>query len=190
MEFAREWNFNVITSSPHYPQSNGMAERTIQTVKTLLTKARMENRDPYVAVLYYRNSPVSGITLSPAQMRISRALKTKLPAMASQLMPEINHPREVLLARQTKQKLYYDRYTKRQPSFSAGEAVRIKHPCERLWQPAVVISDHVSPRSHIVETSEGAIYRHTSQHIRKSPSWQTRAMWRQGKIKHHHQLML
>jgi hypothetical protein len=118
MEFAREWNFNVITSSPHYPQSNGMAERTIQTVKTLLKKAHMENRDPYVALLYYRNSPVSGMTLSPAQMLMSRALKTKLPVMACQLMPEINHPREELLARQTKQKLYYDRYTKMQPSFS------------------------------------------------------------------------
>lgn len=30
-------------------------------------------------------------------------------------------------------------------------------------------SDYVSPQSHIVETSEGAVYRRTSQHIRKSP---------------------
>ena len=30
MPFAKDWNFNIITSSPHYAQSNGQAERTIQ----------------------------------------------------------------------------------------------------------------------------------------------------------------
>ncbi len=32
-EFAREWGFYHDTSSPKYPKSNGLVERTIQTVK-------------------------------------------------------------------------------------------------------------------------------------------------------------
>ena len=48
-EFATEYGFTYRTSSPIYPQSNGQAERTVQTVKTLLKKAS----DPYKALLDY-----------------------------------------------------------------------------------------------------------------------------------------
>ena len=34
-DFASEWNLKIITSSPNYSQSNGQAERAIQTVKKL-----------------------------------------------------------------------------------------------------------------------------------------------------------
>jgi hypothetical protein len=37
-EFARNWSFDIVTSSPEYPRSNGQAERCIQTVKLLLKK--------------------------------------------------------------------------------------------------------------------------------------------------------
>ena len=38
-DFANKWEFEVVTSSPHYPKSNGLVERNIQTVKQLLRKA-------------------------------------------------------------------------------------------------------------------------------------------------------
>ena len=77
--FAQEWGFKISTSSPHYPQSNGMSERTIQTIKNLLRKADDEGNDPYIALLDYRNTPVTGMQESPAQLLMSRMLKSKLP---------------------------------------------------------------------------------------------------------------
>ena len=34
-QFAKEWGFSIVTSSPTYAQSNGLAERNVQTIKRL-----------------------------------------------------------------------------------------------------------------------------------------------------------
>ena len=42
--FAEDWRFQHITSSPEYPRSNGLAEKTVQTVKSYLKKLKMTTK--------------------------------------------------------------------------------------------------------------------------------------------------
>ena len=53
-DFAKQYDFTHITSSPKFPQANGAAERAVHTVKTLLTKSD----DPHMAMLAYRSTPL------------------------------------------------------------------------------------------------------------------------------------
>lgn len=51
--FAKNWNFESKTSSPRFPQSNGMVEKHLQTVKYMLSKAEYDGKDPYLTLLEY-----------------------------------------------------------------------------------------------------------------------------------------
>jgi len=60
--FASSWNFHIVTSSPTYPQSNGLVERNVQTIKRLFKKAQDEGKD---IEMEFRNTPLDE---SPAQL--------------------------------------------------------------------------------------------------------------------------
>ena len=52
-----------------------MAERAVGVVKNILRKVR----DVNVVLMEYRNTPISGLNLSPANLLFNRRLRTKLP---------------------------------------------------------------------------------------------------------------
>jgi len=70
-EFAREWKFNHITSSPYYAQSNGKAESAVKIAKSLLQKAKRDGRDIWLYLLEWRNVPSQGLDSSPCQRLMS-----------------------------------------------------------------------------------------------------------------------
>ena len=153
-DFASSWGFKLTTSSPTYAQSNGLSERAVQTVKRTLKKAD----DPYIGMLEYRNTPVTGMTYSPSQLLMSRTARTKIPAAKELLQPCVpTDVRRQLESRQRQQALYYNKGAKPLQPLKANENVRLRQG--NTWVPAVVSESANTPRSYIVTTTNGQDYR-------------------------------
>ena len=75
----QEYHVNHITSSPHYPQSNGLVEKFVQIVKNLFHKARNEGADLFKVLMIYRNTLLGSTLQSPMQMLQNRAVRSQLP---------------------------------------------------------------------------------------------------------------
>ena len=87
-DFTREYEFEHLTSSPDYPQSNRKVENAIKTAKSLMKTARESGQDFYLSLLAWRNTPTEGMGSSPAQRLFSRHTKTSLPSASRLLEPE------------------------------------------------------------------------------------------------------
>ena len=116
-DFAADWEFQHITSSPKYPQSNGEVERAVQTMRMILKKST----DEYVT-----------------QLSVSRKLKTRVPCHPNELKPQL--PDYELVKK--KEKAYRDKmkadYDRRhrvvQPNGPfPGDRVWIQTSSERVW---------------------------------------------------------
>ena len=168
-QFAESWGFRHCTSSPRYPQSNGLAEKSVQTAERIIVKAAASGRDPYTALLEYRTMPISDCGKSPAQLLMSRRLRSILPPTHASLQPAVvdaESTRRSFEEKQVKQKRFYDRTAKSRTRISAGDHVLLKKNTGR-YQPAIVTEEVNAPRSYVVRTRDGAVYRRTSHHLNK-----------------------
>ncbi|CAB3995793.1 Retrovirus-related Pol poly from transposon [Paramuricea clavata] len=78
-EFANEYGFQIVTSSAHYPRSNGYIESQVKTVKAILAKAKKADTDPNIALLCLRSTPIDNELPSPAEPLMKMKLQDNLP---------------------------------------------------------------------------------------------------------------
>ena len=76
-DFTKHWQIEV--SSPRNHQSNGMAERCVQTMKASLIKTIKEGEDMDLVLLTYKTTPLNHRLPLPAELLNSRKYKTLLP---------------------------------------------------------------------------------------------------------------
>uniref|UniRef100_H2M3Q2 Integrase catalytic domain-containing protein n=1 Tax=Oryzias latipes TaxID=8090 RepID=H2M3Q2_ORYLA len=153
--FAACYGFEHVTSSPRFPQSNGEAERAVQTVKRLLKKSS----DPYRALLAYRATPLQN-GYSPAELLMGRRLRTTVPALPSLLDPAL--PDYHTLGAKEREKRWRDARTfdKRHKARNLEPLV----PGQEVWitdarAQGTVISAHEAPRSYRIKVPQGTLRR-------------------------------
>ncbi|KAL8580396.1 hypothetical protein ACOMHN_020873 [Nucella lapillus] len=164
-KFAAEWNFKHVTSSPHFPQSNGQAESGVKTAKAIL-----KQKDPFLALLTYCSTPIPSLGYSPAELALGRKLRTTLPTHPKTLTPHTVDPetvRERDVAAKQKQKQHHDQHTGSQylPELRPGDPVLIKCNGEKTWQQPGEVVKKSAPRSYVVKTAGGEL-RRNRKHLR------------------------
>ena len=153
--FAANYGFQHVTSSPKFPQSNGEAERAVQTIKNLLTKAE----DPYLALLAYRSTPLHN-GFSPAQLLMGRRLRTTVPALPSLLVPSLPHSAAVSSKEKDMRLEEQKRFDKRHRAHVLSKLA----PGQEVWVTdskvtGTVVGTHTTPRSYMVDVPLGTVRR-------------------------------
>ena len=153
-DFAKEYQFKHVTSSPYHPQSNGEAERAVGTIKSLLKK----EKDPYLAILSYRSTPLQN-GYCPSKLLMSRKLRTIVPISCEQRKPQVPDT-ETLKAREEKlkadQKRNFDRHrgVRELPQLNPGDLTWLPD-----FQTEAVVEEEIAPRSYNVSTAQGTVRR-------------------------------
>ena len=172
--FAVSYNFEHVTSSPRYPQGNGLAERAVQTMKNMLTT----KDDVNLCLLSYRTTPMPWCGHSPAELLMGRQLRTQVPRVQEQFIPEWSYLKELKKqhkAYKGKQADYYDvsHRVRERPDLGIGSEVWVAN-LDNKREPTrgVVSSQAETPRSYVVHTPSGPL-RRNSQHLRTVPEERT-----------------
>ena len=157
-EFATKYGFMHVTSSPYYPQSNGLAERMVKTVKKLLKG----NKDPCLALLAYRTTPLPWCGRSPVEL----SQGTDIPLTKDKLTPRwpylVDFRREDAKFKR-KQKKNFDKRHRTRPLPELPVYTEVWTTTNRQPTEGIVATHPITPRSYTVSTSCGTVRWNRSQ---------------------------
>ena len=148
-------------------------KRYIQIVKNLLTKAKQSGKDPYLAMLESRNCPIENLS-SPPQLIYGRCLRSLLPIYQEKLkIKSINadNIQDEKVQKKSKRAFYHDQHAKCQKQLKEGQDVYVYQ--NEKWKEAVVKKKCAEPRSYIIKTQDGKIYRRNQDRLRTVKSAET-----------------
>lgn len=164
--WCKRWGIRHVPSSPHNPQSNGLAEAAVKSVKTLLAKTSPSgdlNSDAFLdGLMELRNTPRSN-GQSPAQAVYGKPYRTKLPTHYSLFAEgwqtaatEVDSRAEVLRG---KAEQHYNKTARPLPYLKPGDIVRMQDPKSKRWDTiGEVINNPSRKRSYTIKTESGKVY--------------------------------
>ena len=132
--FSKTWGILHKMISPHYQQSNGLAERSIQIVKQTLNKAKLNSEDHFLAMLSLNSQPDQN-GASPTEKLFGHKLRTILPL----LMPFTQSTTTEKYTITHNLKCYL-------PEIAPGTTVQIRANKKNLWdKKGIVMSQNNHP---------------------------------------------
>lgn len=186
--FSKEWNFVHKITSPTHSESNGMAERHVQTLKKLVKKSIEDNKDIHLALLQLRNTPTFG-TSSPSEILMSRATRNPLlPTPIIKLKSHVidkNEYNQFLNNKQIKQSNYYNkkRGVKTLSILKPNTRVLVQLKPKSIWQPGKIVQVLGERRYKVLVDNKGTYVRNRiflkpslmrdnqDEHLKKKVSW-------------------
>jgi len=159
--FAKDWGFTIKTSSPNFPQSNGLAESAVATAKKIILKCS----DMYEGLLVYRSTPLEN-GYSPSELLMSRKLRGTVPIAPINLIPKTPDYEELCTKEEKIRERRKEQYDKRHNTKEKEELVKGQLVYVRdKGVSGRIIQKHDSPRSYVIETDEGGRLRRNRIHL-------------------------
>ena len=172
--FMQNWLVEHRTSSPHYPQSNGLAESMVKVSKNLIEKSIKQDLPWNRLLLDYRCTPISSEIPSPAEILFGRKFRSSISILPSQVLNDrISKQRELIVKKEGKfyasTQDFQDRI-KALP-FEAGQNVWLQDSDSRKYEEAVIREKCREPNSYMVEIpATGQCFRRNSNFIKPRQS--------------------
>ncbi|KAL6471846.1 hypothetical protein MHYP_G00204960 [Metynnis hypsauchen] len=159
-EFAEKNGIRHITTAPYHPSSNGLAERAVQTFKSLMKKMAGGSIETKMsrALFSYRITPQSTTGKSPAELLSVRKLRSTL---------DLIHPdfRNRVHNKQEKQKGYHDMHA-RVRILREGDLVYTRNFGSGPTWVSGVITEKIGPVAFQVTLGNGQVVRRHIDQVR------------------------
>ena len=164
--FLSFYQVDHITSSPHYPQSNGFAEALVGIAKKLMEKSVKEGKLWNYGLLQYRTTPISSLP-SPLEMLTGRRPCSSLPQLPSSIGKNMETSRihQELLRRQPNNNTSIGAM-----DLEPGQPVFVKEVNGNIWRTATVDQPAAEPDSYWVRFPDNSILRRTRSMIKPRSS--------------------
>ena len=157
-DFTKHWQIEHRVSSPRNPQSNGMAEHCVQTMKASLIKTMEEGEDVDLALLTCKTTPLDHRLPSPAELLKSRKYKTLLPTRIVPTRLQESY-RQIMDQGKQVQAQLHNKNTRVLPRLHQSQRVVVQlNPDKNIWTPAEIIQCQTNEgRSYSLRTIHGGV---------------------------------
>ena len=174
-KFCKEWGVQHVTSSPHHPQSNGIAEEAVKEMKKIISatydaeRSRLKQSELAAALLLFRNTPRAPTNLSPSELVFGQIMRDNLPISRRLFKPQARYDVEKRLREVREERDRRNRVSKpfQHPLLYPGQPVRMQDPGTKRWtRTGTVIGFGSNEREYQVRADNGRVLRRNRKFLK------------------------